>query len=151
MTRNIAETFYENGGYTSDSSFASQDNYISVNDTTGSYIPQAVLRMNRMCATSVSVDTGSISSGNMMYDTIVAELALSIADSEYDKLHVDPETGAVENKHYMVARQYMLDMFGVPQRDSFGRIAFVLPSEAIYGSALSDRAANAMVIATMSD
>jgi hypothetical protein len=48
-----------------------------------------------------------------MHDVIVAELALSIADSEYDKLHVDPETLQVENKHLKTAYTYMLEMFGV--------------------------------------
>lgn len=105
--------FYEHGGYTSDSAYSGQDNYISVNDVTGTYILQAVSRMNSLCLTSVSVDTSS-TTGDPMDDVIIAELALSIADSEYDQLHVDPETYAVENKHWTVAERYMLDMYGVP-------------------------------------
>lgn len=146
---NIAETFYQNGGYTSDSSFSAQDNYIPLSDVSGSYIPQAVMRMNRLCETTVTIS--SLSSGNVMHDTIIAELALSIADSEYDKVHIDPETGEAENKHYMVARQYMLDMFGVPQKGAMGRIDLVLPAEALYGSEYSGRAYDDLAIATMSD
>lgn len=113
MVRDITLMFYEHGGYKSDSSYSEQDDYISTEDVTSTYVPQAVLRLNAICNKTASVDYASMTSGNLMDDVIIAELALSIADSEFDKLHIDPDTGAVENKHYIVARQYMLDMYGV--------------------------------------
>lgn len=113
MSKNILDMFYEHGGYTSASGYESQSNYISAEDVTGTYVPQATSRMNSLCLTAVSVNTSS-STGDPMDDVILAELALSIADSEYDKLHVDPETFQVENKHWLSAKQYMLDMYGIP-------------------------------------
>jgi len=115
MTRDIALMFYEHGGYVSDSANSDQPNYIAYDDVTSTYVPQALLRLNSICGLSrtISYETNSISSGNLMDDVTIAELALSIADSEYDKLHIDPETGAIENKHYTVAEKYMLNMYGV--------------------------------------
>jgi len=104
--------FYSHGGYRSDSSYSGSDDYISVEDVTGTYIPQAVQRLNAICRLTVSVDTASSTTADKMNDVIIAELALSIADSEYDKLHVDPTTGVIENKHYSSAKQYMLDLYG---------------------------------------
>jgi hypothetical protein len=126
MARDIAVMFYEHGGYESDSASSDKTNYIDYDDVTSTYVPQALLRLNAICGLSrtVSFDTGSVSSGNSMDDVILAELALSIADSEYDKLHIDPDTGAMENKHYTVAKQYMLDMYGVSNK---GEI--VLPNQ----------------------
>jgi hypothetical protein len=114
MTLNIVDMFYSHGGYTSDSAYSTSDggNYIPLDHVTGTYIPQAVERFNSVCRITRSVDTSTMQTGNSMDDVIIAELALSIADSEYDKLHVDPVTGAIENKHYTVAKQYMLDMYG---------------------------------------
>jgi len=105
--------FYDHGGYVSESNYIGQPNYISPDDCTGTYVPQAVLRLNSLCATTVSVDYTSMLTTNMMDDVILAELALSIADSEYDKLHVDPETYAIENKHWMTAYGYMVNMYGI--------------------------------------
>jgi hypothetical protein len=130
MTRDIATMFYENGGYVSDSSYAGQDNYISYDYVTATFIPQGVLRLNSACDTTASVDytSGSISSGALMDDLIIAELALSAADSQYNTVHINPVTGKTENIHYEVARRYMLDMYGV----SDGK-RFVLPREALMG------------------
>ena len=116
MSRTIVEMFYSHGGYESDSAYADQDNYISLDHCTGTYMPQAVLRLNSLCETTVSVNYTSLSTGDLMNDVIVAELALSIADSEYDKLHVDPLTFQVENKHWLAAKTYMLDMYGVSRK-----------------------------------
>jgi hypothetical protein len=113
MALTIADMFYSHGGYISDSSYSTQDNYISLDHVTGTYIPQAVERLNSICKTNCVVDTSSLLSGDPMDDVIIAELALSIADSEYDKLHIDPQTGAIENKHMTVANQYMRDMYGI--------------------------------------
>jgi hypothetical protein len=142
MVRDIALMFYEHGGYESSSAKSEQTNYIELDDVTSTYIPQAVLRLNAICniSRSVAYDTGSISSGNPMDDVILAELALSIADSEYDKLHIDPDTGAMENKHYTVAKQYMLDMYGTSYK---GEI--VLPNQVESNKAYFD-----MYISTMS-
>jgi len=115
MSKNIAEIFYEHGGYSSDSAFYGQDNYISLDESTGTYIPQGVLRLNALCNITASVDYTSLSSGNLMDDLIISELALSIADSSYDTVHIDPETGQLENKHWEIAYRYMLDMYGVNQ------------------------------------
>jgi hypothetical protein len=138
MARNITDMFYSHGGYLSDS--AGQPDYISVDDVTATYIPQAVLRLNSVCDVTRSVDYTSMTSGNLMDDVILAELALSIADSEYDKLHVDPQTMAVENKHLTTARQYMLEMYGTMINGER-----VLPGEMV-GSA----ACESMDIATLS-
>lgn len=134
------QTFYDNGGYISDSSYEDSGDYISIDDATSTYIPQAVLRLNAICSITATVDYTSLTSGNLMDDLIIAELALSMADSEYDKLHVDPQTMAVENKHYSTARQYMIDMYGIAVN---GEI--VLPGE-MGGSAACGR----MDIATLS-
>jgi len=125
----IVEIFYRNGGYESDSIYVSQSDYISFLDVTSTYIPQANLRLNALCDITASVDytSGSVSSGNLMDDLIIAELALSIADSEYDKVHVDPDTGEIENKHWLAAYRYMLDMYGVTVTGAFGRIETQLP------------------------
>lgn len=113
MSSNIVELFYTNGGYESSSEQEGAPAYISIENVTGTYIPQGVLRLNALCDLTVSFDTSSLSTGNVMDDLIVAELALSIADSQYDRLHVDPETGETENKHWDLAYRYMLDMYGV--------------------------------------
>jgi hypothetical protein len=113
MSKNILDMFFEHGGYTSQSGYESQSDYISEDSVTSTYVPQAISRMNSLCLISVSVDTLS-TTGDPMDDVIIAELALSIADSEYDKVHVDPETYQVENKHWLVAKRYMLDMYGIP-------------------------------------
>lgn len=138
MAKNIAQMFYSHGGYQSGSGFVGQTDYISVDDVTSTYVPQAVLRLNAICGLSETVDYSNLTSSNLMNDVIIAELALSIADSEYDKLHVDPQTLAVENKHYSTARQYMLDMYGIVVN---GEV--ILPSEA-------SAACGSMDIATLS-
>lgn len=142
MTKNILELFYDHGGYESDSAYSAQDNYISADDVTGTYVPTAITRFNSMCQLTRSYDTGSISVGNIMDDVIVAELALSIADSEYDKLHVDPETYEIENKHMMVAMQYMKDVYGIPYKGTI-----VLPYQ--YTSYTSSN--NSILVADLSD
>lgn len=144
MTRTITTMFYDHGGYVSDSGMEEQDNYISLDDVTSTYVPQAVLRLNSLCNATVSVDYTSLSSGNIMDDVIIAELALSIADSEYDKLHVDPETFEVENKHWQTAYRYMLDMYGLVV-DGKSK----LPREALSTSP-TDLAYGDLGIATMS-
>lgn len=113
MSLSIVELFYQNGAYESDSGYASQSNYISLEHVTGTYISQSLQMFNSMCEQTATVSTASWSTGDTVDDLIIAELALSIADSEYNKLHVDPETGAVENKHEFVARNYMINMYGV--------------------------------------
>lgn len=145
MTRDIGAMFYENGGYISDSAYVGQDHYISYDYMTSTFVPQGVLRLNSVCITtaSVSYTSGSITSGGLMDDLIIAELALSAADSQYDTVHINPVTGKTENKHYMVARQYMLDMYGV----SDGR-KVVLPREAVLGE--TDKPGMEFEIATLS-
>lgn len=113
MSLTIVELFYQNGAYVSESGYASQSNYISLDHVTGTYVSQSLQMFNSLCDKTSSVSTASWSTGNIVDDLIIAELALSIADSEYDKLHVDPETGAIENKHEFVARKYMTNMYGV--------------------------------------
>jgi len=146
MTRDIALMFYDHGGYESNSTYSEQDNYISYDDLTSTYIPQALMRMNSLCSTSVTVSysAGTVSSGGVMDDVILAELALSIADSEYDKLHIDPESYQIENKHWMTAHKYMLDMYGISMKGEL-----LLPKEAILGEAYTPY--GPLDVATMSD
>ena len=131
MTIDIASMFYAHGGYTSESAYSDQTNYISYEDLTATYIPQSVQRLDSLCmvTTSVSYVVGTVSTGDLMDDVILAELALSIADSIYDKLHVDPETGRTENKHRDVAMKYMLDMYGVASN----KYKLLLPKEVALG------------------
>lgn len=145
MTRDICLMFYEHGGYVSDSQYSDQDHYIAYSDATGTYIPQALLRMNSLCeiTQSVSYVEGSVVTNNKMDDVILAELALSVADSEYDKLHVDPQTMMVENKHWEAAYRYMLDIYGISANGEL-----VLPREAHSGE--SYRAYGDFGVATLS-
>lgn len=148
---NIVEMFYRQGGYISDSSFEGQPGYIAIYLVTGTYIPMALERLNSLCFLNRSIDYTSFSSGNSLDDLIITELALSIADSEYDKLHIDPDTGQVENRHWMTAYRYMLDAYGVTVREGFGRLRTVLPREAAIGGDLSlNTAMKDLEIATLS-
>ena len=137
MTKTILDIFYDNGGYHEDETLGTTDSYISPNIVTSTYIPQAIIIMNRLCDISLSYNSETTKSdGTLMDDLIIAEIALSLADSEYDKLHIDPETGQSENRHWQLAMKYMLSIYGIPVEDKFGRETTVLPANTSkpYGS-----------------
>lgn len=113
MTKNISELFYDRGGYTSASEFSGQDNYISVDDCTGTYVPMGLQMINSLCDITTSVTYGStMSTGDNMDNLIISELSLYIADSSYDKIHIDPESGEMENRHWDLALSFMIAMYG---------------------------------------
>jgi hypothetical protein len=71
-----------------------------------------------MCsgAATATVGTASWTTGDILNDRIVAELALYFADSSYDVLHIDPDTYQVENRHYKIAETLIMTRYGVRDR-----------------------------------
>ena len=131
MVKDIPSMFYSNGGYSYDTTFESSSNYISRDDCTSTYIPQAVIIFNALCNLSRTVDYTStyVTSSDTMDDLIITELSLAFADSTFDKVHVDPETGERENRHWDLAMKYMLARYGVGMTDNSGRVREVLPGD----------------------
>lgn len=124
MTR-VTTLFYDLGGYNTGSNTARSD-YISLAQCTGTYIPYAIDLFNRLCSGSVTFSytysSGSDSVGTPVDDRIIAELALSFADADYDKIHQDPDTGASVNRHRAAAYDLILTLYG--KRDRWGRMMF---------------------------
>jgi hypothetical protein len=138
--KDIPSMFYSNGGYSSDSSLVESSNYISPDDCTSTYIPQALIMFNAMCDLQRTVDyTGSnVTSSNTMDDLIITELSLAFADSTFDKVHVDPETGERENRHWDLAMKYMLGRYGISKERTDGRMITILPgATSVAGSMLN--------------
>ena len=137
MVKNIPQIFYDNGGYKSDSDYSESDVYISYDECTSTFVPQAVIMFNALCSIERTVEyTGSVTSSDSMDDLIIAELSLAFADSSYDTVHIDPETGIRENRHWQLAMMYMLGRYGIPAKGEFGKNVQILPgqSSGAYGS-----------------
>ena len=118
MADNILQMFYSLGGYKSVSDQNVELAYVTPAQATGTFIPLGESQMNSMCsgAATVSVDTSSSSTGDVLNDRIVAELALYFCDSSYDVLHIDPDTYQVENRHYKIAESLIMTRYGVRDR-----------------------------------
>ncbi|MEI6795411.1 MAG: hypothetical protein WCK39_00955 [Methanomassiliicoccales archaeon] len=119
---NAISLFYQMGGYESSSDYEGRPTYIALESATGLYLPYGVSLFNRLCTGSIQVALTNGSTGDLINDRIVAELGLSFADAEYDKLHVDPDTGRQVNRHKESAYDLMLSLYG--KKDKFGRLTF---------------------------
>jgi hypothetical protein len=110
--QSIVQMFYQLGGYSSESDMKP---YIATSTVQDTYIPLGEGQFNSMCQTvkTASVGTSSWSTGDLLDDRIVAELALYFADSSYDTLHIDPDTYQTENRHYKIAEELILVRYGV--------------------------------------
>jgi len=110
----IVDLFYSTTGY-NDTDTASS-NYIAYADVTGTYIPFGEEQIESLAQITVSiVYTGSLSgsAGNEVDNKIIAEFSGFHADTEMDKVHVNPETGAPENRHWETALQLLNSKYGI--------------------------------------
>jgi divalent metal cation (Fe/Co/Zn/Cd) transporter len=109
----IVDLFRSTTGYSTDSA---SSNYIAYTDITGTYIPFGEEQIESLAQITVSlVYTGSLSgsAGNEINNKIIAEFAGFHADTEMDKVHIDPETGAPENRHWETAIQLLNAKYGI--------------------------------------
>ncbi len=132
MPFSIVDMFYKTSGYTSESAFSGSDDYIPLLDVTGSYIPIAELFFEKLSATLVTISGDS--SGNILDDKIIAELAALGADFQLQNALIDPETGEPENRHWDIAQLYILQSYGIMLDN--GQI--VMPGHATVRKGMSD-------------
>ena len=111
----ITQTFYSGSGYARTES-AAVGVYIPPDRVNYVYIPRAEAWVNRLGATTLSITVSAESNSTTdspLVDDLVAEYSMYLADAEYDTVRRDPETGQPENRHYEVAKQMLLDLYGI--------------------------------------
>lgn len=110
----ITQTFYSGSGYVQTDNGTGA--YIPVDRVNYVYIPSAEQWVNRMGATTLSITVSAASNSTAdspLIDRLVAEYSMFLADSEYDTVRRDPETGQPENRHYDTAFTMLLDLYGI--------------------------------------
>lgn len=111
--------FYKIGGYEDvddeDPSYVSNDRVINVFMPIATQLLQSFLGDTKTITVAEVVDgqKTDYSSGDLYDDRIIALFAVSLADQEYDKIHVDPETGNRRNFNYETGYQLMINRYGV--------------------------------------
>ena len=111
----IVDMFYSIGAYEDEEDM--DPSYVNPTTLTDVYIPIAVQMLQSLLGNTknivVTENGDDLSSGDLFDDRIIALFAVSLADQDYDKIHIDPETGDKRNYQYDQAYQLFLMRYGV--------------------------------------
>lgn len=116
--------FYRSSGF---DSVAGKPNYVS-EDEARFAIEGGLSLFNRLCNQEHTLlDNGSLTTGDILVDRIVVELACYLKELEYDRRHYDPDGEVVDNSHYITALELMKQLYGTRNRN--GEIVLPLHSD----------------------
>jgi len=107
----ILDWFVKLSGYRTDSTNGSIE--FTVDDITQSLLPSAYSLFSKLALKTYSSIDFNSSTGDQTDDIIIAHIASYYADSIYDKVHINPETGLPVNRHWDAAKQMILSVYGV--------------------------------------
>jgi len=113
MALTIVDRFYSTSGYSTDSDAS---DYISADAITSTFAPSGELLLESLCEVTISVVwTGSAgsTSGDLIDDWIISEFAAYNADLHFDRVHTNPETGEMENRHWETAIRLCEAKYGI--------------------------------------
>jgi hypothetical protein len=83
-------------------------------DVTTTVIPMAQTIFNELTMDTMSIsDYATASTTHSVANFCIAHLSCYIIDHMKDRVHVDPETGGIENRHWKAAYDMMLAVWGL--------------------------------------
>lgn len=83
-------------------------------DVTSTIIPTAEKIFYEMTLDTMSISSyASASTSNTVANFCIAHLSCYIMDHMKDQVHIDPESGLIENRHWQAAYNMMLSVWGI--------------------------------------
>ena|SRR3990167_148549 len=113
MALTAVDLFYSGSGA---SSASGNPKFVALDSVTSTFVPLGVQALNNLAQVTKSVawtGSGASSSGDVYDDKIIAEFACYFADTHYDTVNIDPETGKPMNRHWETALQLLNAKYGV--------------------------------------
>lgn len=136
----VVDMFLQTSGYQITQSQA--NDYVTLDYITATYVPTSLVLFNEVTTASHTVlwtGSNASSSGNILDDRIIAEMASWFADLEFNNFEVNPETGERFNRHMHTFTELLKLRYGVRMHNG----TLYLPKDAKTMKAASQGVASA--------
>lgn len=114
MSLSLVDMVYSSSGY--ERADTTSEYFVPTSSITGTYVPQGEQILEGLASISIDIiwtGTEGSTSGNLLDDRIIAEFACYVADNDFQNIHVNPETGEPENRHWATAMQLAKAKYGI--------------------------------------